>query len=228
MGLSVIVTIGPHPAYKQFLDECIDSIYAQNISDDEIILVDDAAHISPRWIAKHSAVVRVIKNPWNLGQAASLNIGIAEASNDLIFTMGGCDDRLLPNCLQQCMVEYNRRQNLWACYSPMLITSEGETSTLPQGAWLFHRSMWAALGGYPKDAISEVDAVFASIMLKHKVVMYDVGRQPLYWHREHEHALTATRSELRIAAAGIIRGMCTQEWAAPDWIKGYGFTPHGS
>lgn len=221
--VSVIVTVGPDPAYLQYLPECLESIYQQNIPDMEIVIVDDAAHIID--LPKHHGN-KYIKNIWNLGQAASINIGVVSARNDLILVMGGSDDKLLPNCIQACLDSYQEhKQQRWACYSPMIITSEGETSNLPQGVWMFHRSMWAGLGGYPREAaIGEVDAIFCSMMLKQNVVMYPVGNEPLYWHREHPAALGATKSSARHEAASIIRGMCTQEWKKPEWIKGYGYT----
>lgn len=227
--ISVIVTVGPNPAYKSYLQECIDSISMQDFKHAiEIVIVDDAAHLggslliqAPQYTRHH----KYIKNIWNLGQAASINIGIANAGYDWIFVMGGSDDKLMPNCLKVCRDTY-LQNNLakWACYSPMLITSEGETSNLPQGAWMFHRSLWAKLGGYPREAgIGEVDSIFGSIMLKQGVIMYPCGTEPTYWHREHPQALSAIKSSARHEAAGIIRGMCTQEWEQPKWIKGYGY-----
>lgn len=221
--ISVIVTVGPNPVYQQYLDECLDSIWNQQFGPLECVIVDDAAHLSE---ARYdSTLFKYIKNPWNLGQAASINIGIAAASYNWVFVMGGCDDRLMSNCLSVCWDTYlSEGQKKWASYSPFLITSEGEISNLPQGAWLLHRDTWAKLGGYPVEAgIGEVDSIFGSMMIKNEVVMYSCGPEPTYWHREHPEALSAIKSSARHEAAGIIRGMCTREWKAPTWIEGYGY-----
>ena len=208
--ISVIVTVGPDPAYLEFLDECLASIRKQAIEGLEIVVVDDAAHL-PLIDAD-----TYIQLPWNLGQAAAINIGIAQAKYDLIFVMGGCDDVLLEGCLDQCLEKYRVQNTRWACFSPCLITSLGERSTLPQGVWLFHRSMWAAIGGYPPEAgIGEVDSIFCSLMITRKVKLYDVGKEPLYWHREHPKALTQNKSFMRREASGLIRTMCTLEWKQP-------------
>lgn len=226
--ISVIVTVGPNPAYLKYLNSCLNSIWRQNINVPlEVVIVDDAAHLNDDYTCPflNPLECRYIKNVWNLGQATSINIGIAQAKYDWIFVMGGSDDELMENCLSVCYDQMKASaENKWACYSPMLITSEGETSNLPQGAWMFHRSLWAKLGGYPREAgIGEVDSIFGSIMLRQGVIMYPCGTEPTYWHREHPQALSAIKSSARHEAAGIIRGMCTQEWEQPKWIKGYGY-----
>lgn len=233
--ISVIVTVGPHPSYKKYLQECLNSIHAQEgIAELEIVIIDDAAHIVPEespWPAyariwkEEGRSETYYKNPWNLGQAASINIGIANAQYDLIFVMGGSDDILMSGCLQTCLKTWQDQNAKFCCVHPVIVTSEGETSTLPQGVWLFSREkVWAPLGGYPREAgIGEVDAIFCSVMLKQGVKMIQAGGEPLYHHREHPHSLTATKSYLRHDAAGLIRTMCTNEWEDPTWRKGFGY-----
>lgn len=225
LGISVILTVGPDEAYKRYLNECIESILTQETfgEDIETVLVDDAAHLGSHLPVSHS--IKYIKNVWNLGQAASINIAVASAKYDLVFIMGGCDDKLLPNCLKKMLFEWQGKQNKTACYTPTIITSEGEISNLPQGVWMMHRQLWAKLGGYPKEAaVGEVDSIFCSLMLKQNVVMHYVDdNQPLYWHREHPASLTANKSFMRNHIAMQIREMCTLEWADPVWRKGYGY-----
>jgi hypothetical protein len=132
----------------------------------------------------------------------------------------------MKNCLSTCWdAHLHNGGQKWACYSPVLITSEGETSNLPQGARLFHREMWAKLGGYPLEAvIGEVDSIFGTVMLKQNVVMYSCGTEPTYWHREWEGALTHSKSARRAEISFLARTLCTHEWKDPrDWIKGYGY-----
>lgn len=221
--ISVIVTVGPNPVYQKYLPECIRSIREQDFEDQvEIVLIDDASHIDDNLYRGLDLTYKKLE--WNLGQAAAINIGCLTAAHDWLFIMGGSDDRLMPNCLSTCFQTYQDHKTKWACYSPILITSEGETSSLPQGAWLIHREVWSKLGGYPREAgIGEVDSIFGSIMLKQDVVMYSCGTEPTYWHREHPQALSAVKSSARHEAAGIIRSMCTNEWQKPEWIKGYGY-----
>jgi glycosyltransferase involved in cell wall biosynthesis len=81
--ISVIVTVGPNPVYKNYLDECLESILMQDLGPIEIVLVDDAAHLSE---ARYdSTLFTYIKPAWHIGQAASINIGIASAQYDWVF-----------------------------------------------------------------------------------------------------------------------------------------------
>lgn len=223
--ISVIVTVGPNPAYKKYLGECIDSIHLQEegLGKLDIVLVDDAAHLDPTrvgflWTSNY------YKNLWNLGQAASQNIGVVLAKYDWVFMMGGCDDVLKPGCIEACWKQAEKSNFSKRTYfNPIIETSEGDTSNLAQGVGLFHRDLWYWLGGMPREAgIGEVDAIMTSLMLKKGVIMQPCGDIPLYWHREHSQALTHTKSYARHEAAGIIRGMITNEWEDPSyWVRGY-------
>ena len=158
-----------------------------------------------------------------LDKRASLNIGIALSAYDLIFVMGGSDDKLLPGCIAVCLEEYQKTKSKNTFYFPVIETSDGIASNLPQGVWMFHKDLWRKLGGYPREAaIGEVDSIFCSVALKRGVIMQPCGDSPLYWHREHPRSLTYIKSYARHDAAEIIRGMCTQEWEDPSyWVEGY-------
>lgn len=220
--ISVIVTVGPHPRYKEFLPECLSSIQNQVCSVPlEIVVVDDAAHIDH---LREDPEITYIKNVWNLGQAASLNIGIASAKYDWVFIMGGSDDVLYGDCVETCW-EKAQQRGTEGIYYPIIETSEGEKSTLAQGVWLFHRSLWAKYGGYPKEAITEVDATLCSLYLTKNVAFHSCGTYPLYWHREWEDSLTAVkmRSVELVQIRDILRGMVISHYQTPYWIAGYGY-----
>lgn len=221
--ISVIVTVGPHPRYKEFLAECLESIKIQQCSVAlEIVVVDDAAHLDH---LADNPDYTYIKNVWNLGQAASLNIGIASAQCDWVFIMGGSDDVLHPECIETC---WKRAKQLGTnnLYYPIIETSEGDKSSLAQGVWLLHRSLWAKYGGYPKEAITEVDATLCSLYLTKSVGFHMCGTLPLYWHREWEESLTAVkmRSVELMKIRDILRGMVITHYQTPFWVEGYGYS----
>ena len=64
--ISVIVTVGPDPSYKKYLQECLESILSQGIFPMEVVLVDDAAHLNEKEYREYTTFV---KNEWNFGQA---------------------------------------------------------------------------------------------------------------------------------------------------------------
>ena len=110
MKLSIIV-----PIYNvaPYLRKCVDSLLAQDISDYEIILVDDGSpdecpQICNQYAERYSNI-KVIHQP-NAGLSAARNTGIAAATGDYIMFVDS-DDYLQPNVLGALM-EQVRRDNL--------------------------------------------------------------------------------------------------------------------
>jgi len=97
--ISVIV-----PVYNvaPYLAACLDSILAQTFRDFELILIEDGSTDGSREIAEAYATkdarVRLLKQRWNQGAAASRNAGIA-ASNGKYLVFVDADDILLTDGL---------------------------------------------------------------------------------------------------------------------------------
>lgn len=110
MKLSIIV-----PIYNvaPYLRKCVDSLLAQDISDYEIILVDDGSPDECPQICNQYAEryfnIKVIHQA-NAGLSAARNTGIAAATGDYILFVDS-DDYLQPNVLGTLM-EQVRRDNL--------------------------------------------------------------------------------------------------------------------
>ena len=98
MFLSFVV-----PVYNaaQYLPECLDSLLAQDISDYEIICVNDGSRdASPEILGQYAAEhgnIRVI-NKENGGVVSARNAGLSAAQGDFIWFVDA-DDFLLPNIL---------------------------------------------------------------------------------------------------------------------------------
>lgn len=117
MKLSIIV-----PIYnvEQYLRKCVDSLLAQDISDYEIILVDDGSTDDSGAIADELVhafslsplasrlQLRVI-HQLNAGLSAARNTGIATAQGDYIMFVDS-DDYLQPNVLETLMEQVRREK----------------------------------------------------------------------------------------------------------------------
>ncbi len=113
--LSIIV-----PIYnvEQYLRKCVDSLLAQNISDYEIILVDDGStdncpaicdeYASPSFVNSltHSVVIKVIHQP-NAGLSAARNSGVRIANGDYLMFVDS-DDYIESNVLKGLMEQVGR------------------------------------------------------------------------------------------------------------------------
>ena len=87
------------PTYngKKYIKEAIDSILNQTFDDFELIIFDDAStDDTPQMIHDYAdARIRYVRNPVNVGQALSFNIGFKMAQGEYIAVMDD-DDVCLP------------------------------------------------------------------------------------------------------------------------------------
>ena len=112
-SLAVVVPCFGHAAY---LPEMFESILAQTRRPDEAILVDDrspdaTAEVLQTLVAAHpeAAVgrVSVLLNDRNIGQAASLNRGIATASSEVIMVLND-DDYLMHDAVESMLAFFSQ------------------------------------------------------------------------------------------------------------------------
>lgn len=115
MKLSIIV-----PIYNvaPYLRKCVDSLLAQDISDYEIILVDDGSTDEsgaiadelttyPQPLPKRRGVLMKVIHQENKGLSAARNTGIAVAQGEYIMFVDS-DDYLQPNVLRTLMEQIER------------------------------------------------------------------------------------------------------------------------
>ncbi len=107
MKLSIIV---PVYGVAKYLPKCVDSLLAQDISDYEIILVDDGSpdecpQICDEYSTKYSNI-KVVHQA-NAGLSAARNSGISIAEGDYILLVDS-DDYLQPNVLGALMKQVER------------------------------------------------------------------------------------------------------------------------
>ena len=109
MRFSIIV-----PVYnvEEYLQQCIDSILANDCSDCEILLVDDGStdNVSPRLCdenaARHPDLIRVIHQE-NKGPGGARNTGLEAARGEYVFFVDS-DDTIAPNALKRLSEEVER------------------------------------------------------------------------------------------------------------------------
>lgn len=86
---------------QRYIGCAIDSVLKQSYSDFEFLIIDDASNDGSFEIIKsyQDPRIRVIRNPTNQGQTASLNIGLHQARGDYIARIDA-DDIAFPHWLQ--------------------------------------------------------------------------------------------------------------------------------
>lgn len=229
--ITIVIPVGPNPAYLDYLPECVESIAAQTNDEDEILFVDDMSGLpycfwetDDRYDfpLQHTGWWSHIKNDWLLGCAASWNIGTANAKSEWCILMGS-DDRLLPGALEACReVISDPKHDPLGYYNLTCITSEDEVVTLHNNAALVSRALWKATGGFPVSAsLGAPDAMLISIMMIHmpQQLLHIQEGVPLYWVRVHEHQDTKRMAGPFNWEVIQVRNIETERWVAPEWTK---------
>jgi glycosyltransferase involved in cell wall biosynthesis len=88
--VSVVMAVGPD---LRFLDQAVDSVLGQELSDLELVLVDDATGRGDVFeaIARRDPRVVVLTNEHNVGAATSANRGIAASRGEIIARLDADD-----------------------------------------------------------------------------------------------------------------------------------------
>lgn len=169
MGISVVIPVGPYPANKQWLRECIDSVLIQTLEPVDIVLVDDGARLDEEstW-SRGVDCVRIVKMPWRTGISHCFNYGVMFAYTDQVFMLGS-DDTLEPTCLERCWEAYEATSRSDGYYSvPIRYMDTGEIQTIPCNAAMVTKGLWRKTGGFPiETALGSGDAALLSIMMVH-------------------------------------------------------------
>ena len=241
-GVTVAIPVGPLPAHQRWLLEAVESVRAQTMRAN-ILLIDDMADV-PRWCGGHWQRWEVedvdpAKNldpamehcwggslagcylwaaPWHLGVAHAFNFGVALAPDDLVFMLGA-DDELEPECLERCVEawEATGRQDAYF-WVPITYMDTGEQQGLACNAAMVTKGLWRRTGGFaPESAVGAPDAAFISSMLAHHPeALVRASGPPLYRYRRHGDTDTATRGPWQGAILES-RRLLTELWSPPAW-----------
>lgn len=234
IDVSVIIPVGPMPENETFLPELIQSICEQSERPKEVVIVDDAAHLSQECkdvvgfaLVDHGIEVQWIKNQWNLGEASSRNIGTINASCEWVF-QASYDDKMLPRCLEKCYRCAEGQHFDKAGYYYVVLDLDDGTFQGEVGAHaMFHKNLWAYLGGYPLvGSLGIVDMSFIDLVWTKGGKSFKVSEEALYWHRNHKNnVLKIVTHEFHLLARDI-SNINTREWKHPSWVKGF-YDVHG-
>ncbi|RYC13958.1 glycosyltransferase family 2 protein [Ciceribacter ferrooxidans] len=105
-GVSVAISLYN---YAQFIRECLDSVAAQDWTDIELIVVDDASQrdesleVATRWMNQHQsrfAAGLLLRHESNNGLAETRNTAFQAAACETVFVMDA-DNVIYPSCIRK-------------------------------------------------------------------------------------------------------------------------------
>ena len=204
MSISVVI-----PSYNRsrFIAETLESVLAQTLQPDEVLVVDDGSTDDTAAIAESFAPrVRVFRRS-NQRPAAARNFGVQQATSEWIAFLDD-DDLWEPNKLERQMEELAHHPEADLCYTGrVVLMQKGDTATLGRVVYappakdirrslyrncafgtcsvLVRRSMLLAVNGFdPKCRVIEDYELW--LRLLHAGAKFAACREPLYQYRIHE------------------------------------------
>jgi glycosyltransferase involved in cell wall biosynthesis len=204
-GVSVII-----PCYNQghYLAEAIESVLAQTVPVDEILVIDDGSQDDTRQVAGRYERVRYVRQP-NQGQSIARNRGIAETRGRYLIFLDA-DDRLLPRNVELALEAFAGRPDAgFVCgdyqviglndlrhrhdcrprpdHYATLLEVRANFITLP-GSVMFRRDALAAAGNWRVGLIANTDIdVFLRVARSFPVVCH---HQVVAEYRRHTDQIT--------------------------------------
>lgn len=197
--ITVAIPVGPLPHHRRWLQAALESIAAQTVKPDEILLVEDgpahqdAAHIPPGY--RIAPQVRVESIPWRSGVAHAFNVGVIGSANKLVLMMGS-DDELLPGCIAACWAAWERERDPYGYYYLGVKYHDGQQQNTPCNAAMVHKDLWHSTGGYPPEAgVGACDTWLISLLMSRPDIGALIAVDPQsvhYRYRDHPDTATAT------------------------------------
>lgn len=232
--ITVVVPIGPKPAHKRWIGECLSSVRDQSMPPSEVIIIDDMADIDADsmfnlWrdaLEQRRIPVRVWRSPWRVGVAAAFNFGVALSKTECVFMLGA-DDTIEPECLARCIDTYERVDDFARSRALFFVGvhymdgREEADQFIGCNACMVTGSLWKHCGGFPTETASGApDAALISIMIGNPSAGQTIGVEgrTLYNVRSHADQDTATRSAWQQVILNT-RDILTSEWKPVEWCR---------
>jgi glycosyltransferase involved in cell wall biosynthesis len=128
MSKSKVAVIIPCYNASKYIRKTLDSVLNQNYKDLEIVAIDDGSTDETKKILEsYVPKIRVLSHPnnANLGQAASLNLGINETGSDLIAFLDS-DDIWYPNKIKKQVGIFERHSDVGLVYTNGYVIDEND------------------------------------------------------------------------------------------------------
>jgi glycosyltransferase involved in cell wall biosynthesis len=197
------------PCYNQgqFLQECLDSVFAQTQQPSEVIVVNDGSTDEVTKKIFDSGVldktVKLIEHPVALGLSAARNAGIQKASGTYILPVDA-DDKIAPNYIEHAtsVLSLNPKIGIVCGDVSFFGTRSGKTDFPEFSKWrmtidnciisgsIFRKSDWERIGGYCTDFKEGLEDWDFYLSLLENGFEYHHLTEIVYYYRQHVTSMT--------------------------------------
>ncbi len=118
---SSVAVIIPNYNYRNFVAEAIESVLAQTIPPDEVLVIDDCSlDGSEEVIQRYAERVRFVRNDHNLGIVENFKKAVGLTTSTYIAFLGA-DNRMRSDYIERCKAILDRSQAIGVVYTDMLL-----------------------------------------------------------------------------------------------------------
>ncbi len=195
----LVSVIMPFYNQQQYLVAAVESVLAQDYGNVELVIVDDASSIcDARELLAHISAgsLTILRNPSNVGSAASRNRAVLASSGDLLLPLDS-DDLIERNYLSQTVPLF-ADPNVAGVYTDIHMFGDQELVCSPEltlvkmmagsdcpNTFLLRRALYDELGGYKESMRFGEDREFWIRALNTSWRFKHVAK-PLYRYRKHD------------------------------------------
>lgn len=232
---------------KLFLKDCIDSVLRQNLSNFEVIFVDDfctdgSSEILNNYCSKYKNF-KVIRNKKNIGCPESRNVGIEESEGDIIFNLDS--DNVLPDNMLLKMLDFfvNKTKEHLCSVSTIKYfkgnklkvhhTRDFENrkygikdllknleNPFTSGNYMYTKECWKNVGKYEPNT-NRVESWYFSFKSIISGYQFDIFPKSFYWHRQGIKSLTIVSKKNNLDHKTWKRLLCKHISIFDDKTKEY-------
>ena len=184
------------PVYNEarYIRQTLDSILAQDLTDFEVVLSDNASTDSTGDICREYAArdrrIRYHRQDRNIGQTLNLNWVFLQSRGEYFKWCGG-HDILHPSCLSHCVAEMDPRPSVVCCY-PIVGAIEDDGTPVAGLEWTrmdtrtmnlnsrINTILWGLSGCDPLFGLSRSDALrrtrlFRNVVCNDSLVLFELS-----------------------------------------------------
>lgn len=216
LGRAEVTVVIPLYNYATCVEVALDSVARQTVQDLDLIVVDDAStddglNVVRSWAQRNAARFNrllVLRNLRNAHLGPTRNVGFSVAETLYVLPLDA-DNRLLPDCLAQCLATIRASR---VAYAYPVIQKFGASEELIGDApydvvklvggnyidamALISKSAWALVGGYDDVRFGWEDYDFWCRLAERGLSGVGVGGKPLALYQAHNDSMLRTTTDL--------------------------------
>ncbi|MEX2396948.1 MAG: glycosyltransferase, partial [Balneolales bacterium] len=235
----LVTIVIPTYNHGQFIGEAIESIFAQDYKNYEIVIIDDGSLDNTEEVVSNYEGIKYLKQK-NQGLSASRNIGLQNSKGEYI-TFLDADDVLQPNAITTNVQHFTKNKNCaFVSGNHKRIAVDGREIAPPQisyissnhyeaflkgnyigmhGTVMYNKKILLEEGGFNTNlAVCEDYDLYLRLSRKHKIFSH---QQIIASYRQHDNNMSSNVSLMLKHALAVLKAQLPHVREKPELVKAY-------